>query len=183
MKEIYKDVVGFEGMYLVSNLGNVKSFERNIIRKDGKPYHIKEEFMSQNNNGRGYLFTRLYVDGKGINKYIHRLVAEAFIPNPENLPEVNHKSENKYDNSVENLEWATHKDNCNYGTRTQRSAENHSKPINQYDLHGNFIKSWNSATEIERVLNLSSSNISKCCRDVTKTAYGFIWRYVNEEVA
>ena len=105
-------------------------------------------------------------------------MALAFIPNPNNLKQVNHKDENKTNNTAENLEWCNAQYNSNYGTRTERSAEGCSKPINQYDLQGNFIKSWSSGTEIERITGYARSNICKCCRDIYKTAYGFIWRYV-----
>ena len=166
MNEIYKDIPGYEGLYQISNLGNVKSLKRNKI-------------LAKNNNGNGYLYACLSKDGQAKNYYIHRLVSQAFIPNPDNKPEVNHKDENKENNCVENLEWVTSKENTNYGSRTKRASENCQKPINQYDLQGNFIKSWAGGTEIENVTGFARSNISKCCSGKYKTAYGYKWQYAN----
>ena len=105
------------------------------------------------------------------------MVAETFLPNPDNMPVVNHKDENKQNNSVDNLEWCSYEYNSNYGTNAERIAKNESKPINQYDLQGNFIKSWNSGTEIKRTLGYSNGNICNCCRGKQKTAYGYKWQY------
>ena len=108
-REIWRDVVGFEGLYKVSNLGNVKSLNYN---RTGK-----EKLMKPQTDGHGYLQVMLYKDGKYKIKKIHRLVAEAFIPNPDNLPCVNHKDENKTNNKEFNLEFCTYEYNNNYGTR------------------------------------------------------------------
>ena len=169
MNEIYKDIKGYEGKYQVSNLGNVKSLHYGNTTKEKllKPVLHKD----------GYLFVSL---GHDNTKAIHRLVAETFIPNLNNMPIVNHKDENKQNNSVDNLEWCSYKYNSNYGTNIERIAKNESKPINQYDLQGNFIKSWNSGTEIKRILGYSNGNICSCCRGKQKTAYGYKWQYANE---
>lgn len=168
MDEIYKDIKGYEGKYQVSNLGNVKSLHYNNTNK--------EKVLKTTLHKDGYLFVSL---GHDKTKSIHRLVAETFIPNPDNMPIVNHKDENKQNNSVDNLEWCSYKYNSNYGTNAERIAKSESKPINQYDLQGNFIKSWNSGTEIKITLGYSNGNICNCCRGKQKTAYGFIWRYAN----
>ena len=169
MNEIYKDIHGFEGKYQISNFGNVKS----LHYKNGN----KEKILKAIPHKDGYLFVSL---GHQNIRAIHRLVAEAFIPNPDGLPQVNHINEDKTDNRVENLEWVTAKENMNHGTRTERASKKESKPINQYDLHGNFIKAWDSGTQINKTLGYSNGNISNCCRGKQKTAYGFIWRYANE---
>ena len=175
MKEIYRDIKGYEGLYQVSNLGNVKSLNYNNTNK--------EKVLQLCAHEKGYLYVGLYKNGKRKSYIVHRLVAETFLNNPDNLPEINHKDENKTNNCVDNLEWCTTKYNINYGIHNEKMAKKLSKPINQYDLQGNFIKSWNSATEINKVLGFDNTNISKCCRDIYKTAYGYKWRYVNEEVA
>ena len=103
--EEWRDIQGYEGLYMVSNLGRVKSLN----------YHRtgKERIMKPSDNGHGYLFVVLCKDGKDKNCRINRLVAQAFLPNPDNLPEVNHKDENKYNNCVENLEWCDRSYNVN----------------------------------------------------------------------
>lgn len=166
MNEIYKDIVGYEGKYQVSNFGNIKSLNYN---------HTGIEKVLKPQNKKGYLSVCL--GSNQAQKQVHRLVAEAFLDNPNNLPYVNHKDENKYNNCVDNLEWCDAEYNSNYGTSSVRIAKNESKPINQYDLQGNFIKAWNSGTEIARVLKISGGNICNCCRGKQKTAYGYKWRY------
>lgn len=111
--EIWKDIKGFEGLYQVSNLGRVKSLERIITRKNGITLPIKEKILQYGIDRKGYYFVGLYKNGKGENKSIARLVAEAFISNPDNKPEVNHINTIRTDNRIENLEWCTHKENCN----------------------------------------------------------------------
>lgn len=178
-KEVWKDVKGYDGLYQVSNLGRIKSVRKNMI-------------LSPFINTRGRYQARFKVKGKIARPFIHRLVAEAFIPNPNNLPEINHKDENKLNNNVSNLEWCTTKYNSNYGTRNKRIGESNRKNgtydrqakersyiINQYDLNGNFIKQWKSATEIQRSIGYLKSNILRCCHGKTKTAYGYKWSIVN----
>lgn len=165
MKEIYKDIKGYEGKYQVSNLGNVKSLHYN---------NTNREKVMKPSVRKGYLSVDL---GYRNPRLVHRLVAEAFLENPNNLPCVNHKDENKRNNCVDNLEWCSNKYNLNYGTCRERRGEKLRKPINQYDLDGNFIKTWNSGTEINKKLGFSHGNICGCCRGKQKTAYGFKWRY------
>ena len=145
----------------------------------------KGEIVNTNTNKKlkgyirkdGYVIISLSKGGKKYKCYLHRLVAETFIPNPNNLPQVNHKDEDKSNNDVTNLEWITPKDNCNYGTRNERQGLGHSKPIEQYDLEGNFIKEWDSAAQVERDLGFNHQNISKCCLGQQKTAYNYKWKF------
>lgn len=111
--EIWKDIRGYEGLYQVSNMGRVKSLERITTRKNGVTLPIKEKILQYGIDRKGYYFVGLYKNSKGENKSIARLVAEAFISNPENKPEVNHINTIRTDNRIENLEWCTHKENCN----------------------------------------------------------------------
>lgn len=114
----------------------------------------------------------------------HRFVAECFIPNPNNLPEINHKDENKLNNCVDNLEWCDRKHNINYGTRNKRMAEsqkNHpskSKKVLQFTKDGEFVKEWKSIHEIERQLGYFVQGISDCCLGKRKSYKGCIWRYL-----
>ena len=109
-----KDVVGYEGLYQVSDTGQVRSLDR----VDGRGRHWKGRVLAQSINTSGYLCVNLSIDGKQTLKYIHRLVAEAFIPNPDNRPQVNHMDGNKQNNHVSNLEWATAKENMRHATET-----------------------------------------------------------------
>ena len=164
-KEYWKPVVGYEGHYQVSNFGRVKSI------KFGK-----EILLKQRQCMNGYKSVILYKNGIVKTYLVHRLVAEAFIDNPDNLPEVNHKDECKTNNVVSNLEWCDRKYNQNYGTRTERVAEKLSKPVLQYDLEGNFIKEWKSTRECGRN-GFNHGHIADCCQGKLKTYKGFIWRY------
>ena len=122
MQEFWKDVKDFEGLYQVSNLGRVKSLKREVVYFEGnnsKNQHhtVFEKIKNASKKDNGYLITSLYKGNKGNHKYIHRLVAEAFIPNPDNLPTVNHKNLNKQDNRVENLEWCSYADNNDHARK------------------------------------------------------------------
>lgn len=184
--EIWRDIKGYEGLYQVSNEGRVKSLERKTQHR-GRLITIKERFLKQSPDTKGYLMAHLYKNGIDNTLKVHRLVAEAFIDNPDNLPQVNHKNEDKTLNSVENLEWCDTKYNINYGTHNERVAKSltngiTSKPIIQYDLDGNFIQEYPSMHEAARCLGLKQGGISMCCRGIAKTAYGFIWKYKMDEL-
>lgn len=160
MEEQWKDIYGFEGLYKISNYGNVKSLNYNHTRK--------ERILKPFTNPDGYLLVDLCKDGKEKYEKIHRLVAQEFLPNPDNLPMVNHKDENKQNNNVDNLEWCNNQYNCEYSR---------AKPINQYDLNGNLIKRWVSMNEIKRQTSFSISYICNCCKGKYQKAYGFLWEY------
>lgn len=179
MEEIWIDVKDFIGLYQVSNFGRVRSFDRidslGRLRKGTilKPLKYKN----------GYLFVILFNNSERKQITVHRLVAEAFIPNPDNLDEINHKDEDKTNNRVENLEWCTHLYNCNYGTRNKRASVNKinnlefSKPVVQYTLDGEFVNEFPSINEIERQLGYNHSNITSCLSGRTRTSYGFVWKH------
>lgn len=178
MEEIWKDVKNYEGYYQVSNFGNVRSVDRIVISSNGKSYPLKGKILKMEKGVNGYLFRILCKNGKTENALIHRLVAEAFIQNLNNLPEVNHKDENKANNCVENLEWCSRLYNMRYGTATQRRVKKLSKPVLQLDTNtGQVISEYPSTAEAARQLNIHQGNISNCCIGKQKTAYGYKWRY------
>lgn len=177
--EEWRPVVGYEGLYEVSNLGRVKSLDRVVDGKGGGKKPIRGGIMNPKSNGIGYLQIRLSKNGKKKGQYIHRLVAEAFIPNTEGLSQVNHKDEDKTNNRVENLEWCSAKYNMNYGSVKQRIGEKHSKPVAQLSLEGKVLKVFSSIYEAERETGVWNSNICKCIKGHLKKSGGYKWRYAD----
>lgn len=193
-EEIWKDIKGYEGLYQVSNLGRVKSLERFIIDERNRFYHLCSKILKLQQTRNGHYKIRLTNEKKAKNFYVHRLVAEAFIPNPFNYPIINHKDECPGNNSVDNLEWCDYKYNCNYGTRNKRMDEKISKvlynnpkrckPINQIDIQTNkVIKRWFGAVEISRTLGYDRTNLCLCCKGKhfkNQIYHGFRWEYADD---
>ena len=172
--EIWKDVVGYEQFYQVSNKGRIRR------KKDSFVYKPRT-FTN------GYKNVLLYKDGKwsrtgGKSELVHRLVALAFIPNPNNYPQVNHKDENKSNNFVDNLEWCTREYNNNYGTAKARMMEKQSYPVVQANLDGSFVKLWPSARSAQRTGLYYQCNISRCANHEgnNRTHKGYLWIYREE---
>ena len=171
--EEWKTIDGFDGMYLISNYGRIKSLK-------GKEERILKTAMS-----RGYKQVNLYYNSKHHKYKVHRLVAMYFIPNPNNYPVVNHIDECKTNNHVSNLEWCTVEYNNNYGNRLNKvrktmkgkTPSNKKKDIIQLTLDGKYIKIWDSIREIQRELNYNNSCISQCCNGKLKSSYGYKWQY------
>lgn len=174
-KQCWKDIPGFEGKYQVSNTGRIRSLN---YRRTGKTRVLK-----QATNKDGYKVIGLIKNGKYKTYFIHRLVALAFIPNPNNYPMINHKDENKTNNTVENLEWMSHKDNCNYGTRNKRVSEGmkgkNGKPILMFTLDGEYIRRFDCAADANEYLEKDRDKKLICmsARGECKTGYGYIWKY------
>jgi len=172
--EIFKDIEGYEGEYQVSNLGNIKSFHTSCHLK---PILLKPTFINS-----GYLKIALCKNNIKKHILVHRLVAKAFIPNPENKPTVNHINEIKPDNRVKNLEWMTYKEQNTHGTRIKRIIDTKSKPIKQLTLDGKLVKIWPSGAVANRN-GFYNPNISKCCLGKAKTHQGFKWEFAqNKEI-
>lgn len=160
--EVWKDIKGYEGLYQVSNEGRVKSFYTNKI-------------LTPVDDGQGYLRVRLYKNKEWKSIRVHRLVANAFISNPYNKPQINHKDENPSNNCVENLEWCTAKENCNYGNHNLRMALSQSIPVIAYD--GENRIEFVSCSSASRTMGIQSSHICECCNGKRKTAGGYRWEY------
>ena len=176
--EEWRDVAGYEGLYQVSDQGRVKSLERNIPHWRGGERIQKERILKPCADRGGYLRVGL-CDGKKQKTFkVHRLVCEAFHENPDNKPQVNHINEIKTDNRASNLEWATARENSNFGTRNERLGKAQSKPVGQYTLDGDLVKVWPSVIEAQRQTGFGNGNISLAANGKFKQAYGFIWRYV-----
>ena len=204
MEEIWKDILGYEGIYQVSNLGNVKSLDRDYIAGSGSIIHRNEHFIKPSKNTKGYLIVRLFKNGKSRTMLVHRLVAEAFIPNPDNKPQVDHINGDKKLNVVSNLRWATNEENCrnpNTIWKTHRlhteewkqrmstlkkgkapskqcleeARKKNSKSIEQYDKNGCLIESYDSLTEASISLGVSINSISSSIKR-NGTCNGCYWK-------
>lgn len=185
-KEIWKDIEGFEGLYQVSNLGRIKSLPKKRLN-----CKLPETIIMKPKNTRRYFQVTLIKDKNRKQCLVHRLVAQAFIPNPENKPQVNHIDGNGFNNKVDNLEWCTAQENSSHAWKTGLSKTttkqlehfykikiDNSKRVVQMDLNGNVIKIWKSASDAARTIKGNVSRICNCCRGGQKTSSGYIWKYL-----
>ena len=187
MNEIWKDIPGFENLYQVSNYGRVKSLYKPFNRNQ----FMYDRIMRIKPNKLGYSTLHFRCNGKEYRKLLHILVAELFIRNPHNKPFVLHKKalSDGGTNRVDNLYWGTQQDNMNDRYQENKyivvervrkiASEFHSKPINQYELDGTFIKTWKSAIEAGKQLDIDSSAIRKCCKGLKKSCGGYQWKSYN----
>ena len=188
--EVWKDYKDYEGLYQASNLGRMRSLDRWVSSKNGSMQFKKGRILKLINHNRGYLSVNLCKNNKRKTYLVHRIIAETFLPNPDNLPCVNHKDENKLNNNVDNLEYCSVLYNNSYGTRLQRCSvkmrnrKEWSKPVDVYDLNMNFIETLPSIEECGRKYNLKIANVIHCCNggrwsDKTHTTWWKINRVGN----
>lgn len=179
--EVWKDVRGYEGLYEVSNFGNVRSLN---WRNEGI---VRNLYLKRHN--RGYLQVELANGNKKQMFLVHRLVAQAFIPNPYALPQINHIDEDKHNNSADNLEWCTQSQNMKAFQKThngcravkprgnsKQSLRNKYK-IQQLTIDGKLVNTWDFAFEAKRKFNYNTTSIWECCEGKRKSAYGYKWQY------
>ena len=177
MEEVWKQVCGFEGVYEVSTLGRVRSLDR----RNAAGAFCKGVVLKQRVGNQGYPYVIL--KNGAVQKTIktHRLVASAFLPNPENLPQINHKDEVKTNNRLDNLEWCDAYYNIHYGTAMLRSSEKQSKPVFQFDLDGRLVGKHKSTRAAQTETGVSQSKISMCCNRKRITAGGYRWEFCEKE--
>jgi hypothetical protein len=166
MNEVWKPIAGYEGLYEVSSFGRIRSVVNGLLLTPDE--------------ARGYLRVTLFRNGVRNRQPIHRLVAQAFIPNPRGKPAINHKDEDKSNNRVDNLEWCTRSYNVNYGTRIARQRVKVSKAVVQYDMNGQAIAVYDSITLASQAVGISVQHIVACCKRKYPYAGGFVWRYLTE---
>lgn len=161
----------FNEEYEVSNDGKVRSLKYN-----------KKRILSQSKNPEGYCFVKLYINGSKKMVAVHRLVAYAFIPNPNNYKYINHKDENKSNNNFTNLEWCSSSYNRVFRNIKQKRLEKYKKrqtknvKVYKFDIYGNFIKEYKTITEASKENNISATGIYRCINNISKQSGGFIWK-------
>ena len=183
MSEVWKDIEGYEGKYEVSSYGRVRSLEHSISLRNQHGEYVRklsERIIKQKRNRKdGYFNVTLCKRAEHSTAYVHRLVAQAFIPNPDNLPQINHKNEQRDDNRVDNLEWCTGTYNMYYNGRSKRIAIANGKPVEQLSMDGHFIRTFPSIREAARSVNGDMKSIRMCCKKDTMTHYykGYRWKF------
>ena len=196
MEEIWKDIKGYEGLYQVSNLGNVRSLDRYKKNNKGK-YLQRGVVLKKNHDKDGYSIVGLYKSGNSCTKKVHRLVAQAFIPNPKNKPTVNHKNGIRDDDKLSNLEWATMSENQLHAFRVlkrkpvipnkeqiEKSLKSKYKKVIQYEMQI-IIKEtarYGSIKEAEKTTGINCTSISRCCRKKQEKTGKYLWRFENDEI-
>ena len=176
--EIWKPVIGYENYYEVSNKGRIRSLDRVTLFKDGKTRKFCGKIISlRAMNNSGYLTVGLHDTGKQKTFLVHRIVAEAFIENPNGYKEINHIDQNKLNNDVSNLEWCTHKENVNHGDEIERGAIKQRRCFRQLDMDGNLIKVWNGFKKMQRETGFERKSVYECCIGKRESYKGYRWEY------
>ena len=175
MEEIWSDIPGYEGMYQISNHGRVKSLER----YDTIGRRLKEKYLSNILGKNGYYYTTLTVNSVYKHPYIHRLVAEAFIPNPEGKPCIDHIDGDTTNNDISNLRWCTHQENCSYPLTCSRKVESHPTigKVYQYDSDMTLVGEYDGICAAARATGLAKTHISANCHGKAKTCGGYLFSF------
>lgn len=176
MEEIWKDISGFEGLYQVSNLGRIKSYHQ-WKRANCPP----EYFLNPSLSNTGYLQVTLYSNKKRSKLLVHRIVAEAFVPNPSNHPHINHMDEDKTNNCASNLEWCTAAYNNSYGTARFRAILSKSHMVDQFLPSGQLLARYVCITVASEITGIPKQRIKSCCIGECNSSNGFVWKYVKDE--
>ena len=183
--EVWKAIPGYEGIYEVSDIGRVRSVDRIVTYCDGTEHLHKGRILKAAPDKNGY-YRVVLSNVRHVNRIVHRLVAMAFIPNPNNLPFINHKDENKQNNRVENLEWCSEEYNVNYGTglarriKNQRNSPSQSKPIAQYTKDGRKVAEYLSINEAVRQTGMKKDTISRSVRGLQKYCHKYYFRAIEQ---
>lgn len=190
-KEIWKDIAGYEGYYMVSNMGNVKSLERTVWNSRGYYRTVHERILKPRKNNKGYLCVILYKDGKAKFYTVHQLVGNAFLSNPQGYKELNHRDEDKTNNNADNLEWCSRSYNCSYNDKAKKAGKklaeklrndpNRSKPVLAIHKINGLILEFPSVHEASRQTGINQSNITRCCQGKQMTAKGYTFFYANAD--
>ena len=184
MREEWRPVVGYEGLYEVSNMGRVKSLGNG---KSTNSNNCRERILKAKKNSKGYLHVYLYKDGKRKDYKIHRLVATAFCENPMGYNEVNHIDEDKTNNCADNLEWCSRSYNNTYNDRAKKVGKKNtnnpklSKPVIGIDVRTGLIVGFPSIMEASRQLGIGNGNLCACCQGKLNSCGGFYWMYANTD--
>ena len=176
IKEEWWDIPGYEGYYQASTQGRIKSVDRTVRSRYGTQ-KCKGTMLTPA-VGRNYYRVTLVKEGSKKLFTVHRLVATTFLPNPDNLPQVNHKDENKLNNCVDNLEWCTQQYNLAYGSGRERLTDKTRKAVMQINQFGNVIAIYRSTQEAARITGFSQGHISMCCTGKASHHNGYLWRYI-----
>ena len=180
MTEEWRDIPGYEGFYQVSNLGRVRSVPRNVETKDGRIFHYKEKILSSSSVRGGYQGLMLCKNGVNKSIMVHRLVAQVFLVNPANLPEVNHKDRNVKNNRADNLEWCSRLYNSRYDGAVARRSELYKKPVQQLSLDNVVINEYSSVKEASQQTGICRTSITKAATGVISKAGGFKWQHLDK---
>lgn len=181
---MWKDIEGYDGRYQVSIDGSVRSVDWLVVNANGVKHIFRGRTLKPCLNAIGYYVVNLTKNGVSSPVLLHRIIAKAFIANPNGYNEVNHINENRSDNSIDNLEWCTHLHNVRHGTAIQRATKkkinnaSFSNRVAQYSKNGEFIAEYPSAKEASRVTGAPYVPIVKCCHGIKKTSGGYKWKYI-----
>lgn len=177
LKKKWKEIKGYEGKYIVSNYGEIISLPRYKNNHSKKQYVEPKEIPRYTNSVNGYVYVALYKDGNMRNIRLHRLVAEAFVEKIKNKNQINHIDGNKQNNRADNLEWYTSQENMRHAYNIGLKNNDGQKiKVNQYDLKGNFINSFDSILEASKITGYNIANISLCVNGKRRTANKYIWK-------